>query len=771
MIDQPAQPPFPPSTPSPTAGTVHSSGDQGVNVAVNQGTINYLVQGIRQGKSQALQQLPRDIENFVGREIPLQQVKQILQQQGNTAIAISAVSGMGGVGKSALAIHVAHQLKEQYPDAQLYINLQGADVTTSRDPLSVLGEFLRELGLEDVQIGQMNLESRSKWWRSLLAQLRAIVILDNARDAAQVRHLLPGSGNGCALIITSRQQLTLDRVDQLRLEQMPPPEGRLLLATISERTFEQAEVEIATEIVEYCGRLPLAIKIVGALLRKRRQISLAEAHTALRNERQRLTAFAQQHQILQTDEYLDVRSSLNLSLQWLDPEVQGILAQVAAIPGVDFGLDIAQVVTDLPDRELLQAGLDLLADEQLLEAKGNGRYQLHDLVRLLGQEQLGPEMTTTLSFKALARYIEMATLLHSGLSRQLEPEQLDALAGARESLDQVKDRMVQTALDWFDQEWQNLTTSVIYCHQTQQWHQTVQLALLLDNFAMRKGYRAELPKLYHLAHDAAIKQNDPWGEANTLKAIGDVLQFLDQSQEALNRYQTALTIYRQVGDRLGEANTLQAIGDVLQFLKQSQEALNRYQTALTIYRQVGARLGEANTLKAIGDVLQFLKQSQEALNRYQTALTIYRQVGARLGEANTLQAIGDLEVDPQIGLQRVQAAMNIYTDIGDQYSQARILATSFAPLYLKLNQPFQAQRSYEQALQYFEKIELEAGINYCKEQLKNLSQPSTGVSLTVAPQIGQDARSPKKFSCQKVPFWFWVGLGLAIALLIWWLKR
>ena len=169
---------------------------------------------------------------------------------------------------------------------------------------------------------------------------------------------------------------------------------------------------------------------------------------------------------------------------------------------------------------------------------------------------------------------------------------------------------------------------------------------------------------------------DRLGEANTLKAIGDVLQFLKRSDEALNRYQEALNFYRQIGAKLGEANTLIAIGDVLQFLHRRDEALNRYQEALNFYRQIGAKLGEANTLIAIGDVLQFLDRRDEALNHYQEALNFYRQIGAKLGEANTLIAIGDVLqfLDRRDeALNHYQEALNFYPQIGDRLGEANTL--------------------------------------------------------------------------------------------------
>ncbi|MCY7408326.1 MAG: tetratricopeptide repeat protein, partial [Alkalinema sp. CAN_BIN05] len=178
-----------------------------------------------------------------------------------------------------------------------------------------------------------------------------------------------------------------------------------------------------------------------------------------------------------------------------------------------------------------------------------------------------------------------------------------------------------------------------------------------------------------------------------------------------------------VGDENAQANGLFKVGRLYYRLDdRHQDALENYDQALVLYQSSKNRQGEANTLQAIGDVLQFLDQSQDALNRYETAIEIYRQVGDRLGEANTLKAIGDLEEDPKNGLNRFNQAMQIYQEIGDQYSQARILATSLAPAYIKLNQSYQAKESYEKALKYFEEIDLEAGIESCKDKLRNLNQ-------------------------------------------------
>jgi tetratricopeptide (TPR) repeat protein len=179
---------------------------------------------------------------------------------------------------------------------------------------------------------------------------------------------------------------------------------------------------------------------------------------------------------------------------------------------------------------------------------------------------------------------------------------------------------------------------------------------------------------YRRAIQLQRKQASKAELAESLEQLGNLyFELKDNVKQALEAYEEAIGIYREVGDRLGEANTLKAIGDVLQFLKRSTEALQNYEQAIGIYREVGDRLGEANTLKAIGDVLQFLKRSTEALQNYEQAIGIYREVGDRLGEANTLQAMGVVHNKPDEGLKYCRNALDIYRQIGDVYSQSRNL--------------------------------------------------------------------------------------------------
>ncbi|GAX40934.1 putative TPR domain protein [Tolypothrix sp. NIES-4075] len=217
---------------------------------------------------------------------------------------------------------------------------------------------------------------------------------------------------------------------------------------------------------------------------------------------------------------------------------------------------------------------------------------------------------------------------------------------------------------------------------------------------------------------------DRLGEANTLQAIGDVLQFLKRSDEALSRYESALQFYREIGDRLGEANTLQAIGDVLQFLKRSDEALSRYESALQFYRDIGARLGEANTLKAIGDVLQFLKRSDEALSRYESALQFYREIGDRLGEANILQEFGKLQDNPQQALLYLQQAQNLYMQIAHIYSQSLNLLF-IADAQLNMGESNAAINSLNEAATLAAEINYTPLQEYAQARIAQINTPSS----------------------------------------------
>jgi|GEM_PF-2493886 len=330
----------------------------------------------------ALFQLRPDIIDFTGRHEQLAQVTSLLEKATEaeaTAVVISAVAGMPGVGKSALATHVAHRLKDHFPDAQLYVNLRGAD-GQPLDPFNVLARFLRALGVEDEFIPE-SLQERASLYRSRLADRQALVLLDNAHDEAQLRPLLPGSPS-CAVLVTSRRRLSaLEGATVIDLKVMPYDEALELLGRLAGTERVQSDLERARKIVSLCGRLPLAIRIAGGKLRDRPHWNLEDYASRLDDERQRLGQ-------LQLGD-LNVRASFALSYQDLILD-DARLFRLLAVAGDVFSAEMAAGVLGVELNAAWEA-LERLVDLQLLEPAGDERYRFHDLMRLFAQERLEQE--------------------------------------------------------------------------------------------------------------------------------------------------------------------------------------------------------------------------------------------------------------------------------------------------------------------------------------------------------------------------------------------
>jgi tetratricopeptide (TPR) repeat protein len=681
----------------------------------------------------ALHQMPGDIADFTGRSKELADLQEMLKT-AEAGIAISALSGMGGIGKSALAIHLAHQLMATYDDVQLYVNLRGASQELELTPSDVLGGWLRNFGYEDTQVAGMDLAEREAHYRSFLQGKKAIVVLDNAAHAAQVRPLLPGSATAIVLITSRRSLATLAGVTETRLGVLAPDEALELLRKVAGRQWPGAEQCWAEQIVTACGQLPLAVRIAAATLKARPQWNLEKLAKLLATEQTRL-----RH--LERDD-LAVRVSFNLSYRELEPEMQQQFAALAAIPGVDFGVGVAAAVLE---SETAVEVLEQLAEAQLLETLPDERFGWHDLMRLYGREQLAVEAQQEQGLRAVQWYRAVADYCNDCLRRQLNAEVLGAQQATDETPEATKQRLLTGALAWFHTEWLNLQAAVVWAHGAEQWPEVPQLALLLDVFAMLQGHRGDLLRIYRLALDAAQTAHDRASEANTLKAIADVLQFKDRRDEALDNYQAAIAIYRQVGARLGEANTLQAIADVLQFKDRRDEALDNYQAAIAIYRQVGARLGEANTLQAIADVLQFKKRSDEALDNYQAAIAIYRQVGARLGEANTLDSLAlvcSAKEEYSSALTLHQQAQEIFQGMKSRYDESWS-HMYIARTHIKLGQLDQAQQSYTAAQTLFAAIGMDDLVEQCHWEMQPINQRSEALRAPSIDAVPAPAPTPR----------------------------
>ncbi len=330
----------------------------------------------------ALYPLPPDIADFTGRREELTRVIAILEQAAETrgtAVVISAVAGMAGVGKSALAIHVAHRLKDRFPDAHLYVDLRGAQGQPLA-PVDVLGRLLRALGVENQFIPE-SLNERASLYRSRMTDKQALVLLDNAHDEAQVRPLLPGNPS-CAVLVTSRKRLSaLEGAALIDLKVMDEDEALELLGLLAGAERVQVEPEAARRIVTLCGQLPLAIRIAGGKLRGKPHWDLETYASQLDSERRRLGR-------LHLGD-LDVRASFALSYRDLTAD-DVRLFRLLVLAGHSFSPEVAALLLET-DLDTAWEALERLVDLQLLEPTGGERYRFHDLMRLFAQEQLEQE--------------------------------------------------------------------------------------------------------------------------------------------------------------------------------------------------------------------------------------------------------------------------------------------------------------------------------------------------------------------------------------------
>ncbi|WP_307843594.1 BTAD domain-containing putative transcriptional regulator [Streptomyces sp. B15] len=316
-------------------------------------------------------QLPATVADFTGRASFVAELSDQLTQAEGTVMAVSAVAGIGGVGKTTLAIHVAHAAADHFPDGQLYVDLQGTGASPT-DPEAVLGAFLRSFGIPAASVPD-GAEERSALFRSLLAGRRILVLLDNARDAAQVRPLLPGTA-GCAALVTSRARMVdLVGAHLVDLDVLCPDEAMTLFTRVVGEERVLPEREAAMDVVAACGFLPLAIRIAAARLSARRTWTVSALAAKLRNKSRRLDE-------LQVGDQA-VKATFELSYSQLDREQARAFRLLGLTESPDISLDAAAALLDRTLAET-EAVLEVVVDTSLLESAGPGHYRFHNLVRL-----------------------------------------------------------------------------------------------------------------------------------------------------------------------------------------------------------------------------------------------------------------------------------------------------------------------------------------------------------------------------------------------------
>jgi len=655
-------------------------------------------------------QLPPDSCGFTGRAEELAALHRLLEEHdGQGPVAISAIDGPGGIGKSALAVRAGHQLASWFPHGQLYVDLRGSTVGVQPvAPIAALGRFLRALGVPPSDI-PTTVEEASERFRTLAASRRLLVVLDNAAGAAQVRPLLPGSPT-CAVLVTSRQVLaTLDGAVHMHLDVLPTAEALALLERLAGPERVAAEPEAAERIASLCGRLPLALRIAGARLAARPNWPVGTLAERLAHTQRRLDE-------LQLDD-LGVRASFRASYDALrdagdptDRQAAEAFALLGLPDGPELSVPVAARLLDQPE-PVAERVLERLAGSRLLDSPAPGRYRLHDLLRLFAREltaERHSDAERTAALTRVLRWYVASALRTDRLLRPGDPRLADAARAVRAQGQQFAS--VPEALRWLEQERTNLVAAV---HQAAATPGVpvdipIQLAQALLGFFIVRGYWLDWVQVNEAALALARGVGDRAAMAQAYRDLGVAHEMRGQYEQAQTFLKRALTIFPALGDRGGQAAVLTSLGVIHHRRGNYATAARCYQESLAIHQATNNRYRKAVTLSNLGMAYRSQLEHAKAMTCYEEGLSLFRQLGDQRGQATILTNLGELhEAEGRLAeaVACHQESLAISRTVGDRPGEAEALRGLGDALHA-LGRGQEARTRWQQALDITEQLGL-----------------------------------------------------------------
>ncbi|WP_158226840.1 ATP-binding protein [Amycolatopsis vastitatis] len=632
--------------------------------------------------------LPRDVSDFVARQGELCWLFDGLESDGPANV--KAIDGMAGVGKTALVVHAAHRLADRYPDGRLFLDLRGH--TAGMPPMSIadaLAALLRAAEVPDESI-PAPLEQRVSLWRSTLAGRRALVVLDNAADTAQVTPLLPGEPS-CLTLITSRSRLTdLDAVGTLTLDVLETGDAVDLFDRVIGPAAGLRDHLAVAETVRLCGHLPLAIRIAAARLRHHPAWTIDRLNRGLRTEHRRLSELQSGGR--------SVQAAFGLSYGKLTSRQQRMFRLVGLHPGAEID---AAGAAELADVRLEQADhlLEELVDAHMLHQIGADRYRYHDLVRAHARSLAAtrePEREA-----AIRRLLDHLLRAADRAATLLEPSRRpERLAPAREPryAPTLGDR--QEALDWLDLERTTLVATVELAQRTGHHRHCWQLARALWHFFLLRGHIEDWLHTHSLALVAARHTGDRMAEAETLKNLGIATWLSGDTETAIAQHERALAIDRELDDPCGEAKTLSHLGFIHNRTGDHPRAVERFSRSVLLYRQLGDLTGIGRGLAGQGDSMRQMAERTDALPLLAEALSLSAECHDRWGETLASTALGFLRLDDGLtdpARRYFERALSISRQTGDRWGEA-FSGAGLGAVHLAGGERERARQCFEQAL-------------------------------------------------------------------------
>jgi tetratricopeptide (TPR) repeat protein len=607
---------------------------------------------------------------FVGRHDEVTDLLQLLDplEGGESPAVISVVSGMAGVGKTAVARRaaVAAVGRGWFAGGAAFVDLHGYEPASRIDPAHVFAPLLRALGAAGHEVAPTPAQQAAQYHQILAQRARdhqpVLIVLDNASSTAQIEPLLPASRMHRALV-TSRHTLApqLPAARAVHLGALPEPEAvQLLQAVLDQQHPGDARVtahhDQAKVLARACGYLPLALSISAALLADDGERPLSELAADLAQARTRLTVL--------DDGQRAVRAAFDLSYQHLDPKLARLFRLLALNPGPDLATEAAAALANQPEVQARHA-LNALRRAHLIEQAGTagGRWRLHDLVRLYALELAASDPDRG---AATDRQLQHYLLVAEAADKRLHAPAVPPFPGRFTHQAQ--------ALDWLDAERPNLVAAVTLAAATKRHEMAFLLAIRLAAFLERRRHGNDLVTTSRIAARAAHDLKDLHGEGMALSNLGAALAMERRFEDAITAHELAIGMLQLTSDRHRHGQALTSLGLTLSAARHFEAAIATYQQALAIHRQTGDRHSEADTLSNLGQVLEMVDRAEESIRHHEQATAIYRDFGDRRGEALAMNNLASALAQAgraEEAIAILPEALAIFRETGDRHREGK----------------------------------------------------------------------------------------------------
>ncbi|MFC4533535.1 AfsR/SARP family transcriptional regulator [Sphaerisporangium dianthi] len=668
-------------------------------------------------------QLPADLPAFAGRREELAQVLALLPDGNDpaAAVVISAIGGMAGVGKTTLAVHWAHQVAHRFPDGQLYVDLRGFDPAGPLDPAEALRAFLSALGVPTREVPP-GLDARAALYRSLLADRRVLVLLDNARDSGQARPLLPAAP-GCLAVVTSRNQLSGlvagEGARPLTLDLLSDAEAHEFLSLRLGADRVRAEPAAVREIAALCARLPIALAVASARALTNPGFSLAAIAAELRAAHGSLDAFT-------GADGADVGAVFSCSYRALTPPAAKLFRLLALHPGPDVSASAAAALVGLPVRRTRPL-LAELTRAHLLTEHVPGRYGGHDLLRAYAADRGQAEDSESGRRAAVQRMVDH--YLHSAYrAARLFSSHRDAIPLPPPVPGVFPDDLAdpEQASDWLTTEHAVLLAVIGSAADTGLDASAWRLAWAIAHFLGRRGHWHDLAASHRVALKAAQRIGDRTGMAHAHRGLARASADLGRHDEAMLHLDRALELFASAGDGVAQAHTHRNLSWVLELRERYEGALVHAQQAYDLFQAAGHRPGQAASLNAVGWYHALLGRHERALAHCRRALALLEELGDLYGQADTLDSLG--YALHHLGRYEeatasYQSALELYRRLGVRYAESDTL-TRLSDTHLSAGRAEQARDALREALAGLDELG-HPGAAPVRARLRALELPST----------------------------------------------